>query len=72
MSPRIKKPKETEDGKSAGKSFKLNNNFLTDLKCFPETVEKLFQHPEDLYWLDLSFNNIDKIDEVSKVVACAT
>ncbi|OCT93471.1 hypothetical protein XELAEV_18016540mg [Xenopus laevis] len=56
--------KRCEDGKLLSQALRLNNNTLTDLKGFGETVEKLLGDPTQLSWIDLSFNDLSTIDSV--------
>lgn len=46
-------------------SLWLNNNVLTDLRDFSHVVSQLLEHPENLAWIDLSFNDLTSIDPVS-------
>lgn len=50
-------------------SLRLNNNVLTDLRDFKHAVSQLLEHPENLAWIDLSFNDLTSIDPVSPVRA---
>ena len=43
-------------------SLWLNNNVLTDLRDFSHVVSQLLEHPENLAWIDLSFNDLTSID----------
>ena len=58
---------KNEDGKYLTAGVKLSNNFLTDYSELHTCVEHLLPNPEHLQWLDLSFNEIKKIDKVSKI-----
>ncbi|XP_049745950.1 leucine-rich repeat-containing protein 51 isoform X1 [Loxodonta africana] len=51
-------------GKSLTQSLWLNNNVLNDLKDFSQVVSQLLEHPENLAWIDLSFNDLTSIDPV--------
>ena len=54
---------------STSTALRLNNNMLNSWEGFSETVGKLFvQHTEHLCWLDLSFNELRTIDDVSVCV----
>lgn len=57
--------KHSKSGKSVTQSLWLNNNVLNDLKDFNQVVSKLLVHPENLAWIDLSFNDLTCIDPVS-------
>lgn len=48
-------------------SLWLNNNVLNDLRDFNHVVSQLLEHPENLAWIDLSFNDLTCIDPVSPV-----
>ncbi|XP_008852293.1 leucine-rich repeat-containing protein 51 isoform X2 [Nannospalax galili] len=56
--------KHSKSGKSLTQSLWLNNNVLSDLKDFSQVVSQLLEHPENLAWLDLSFNDLTSIDPV--------
>ncbi|XP_075827765.1 leucine-rich repeat-containing protein 51 isoform X1 [Microtus pennsylvanicus] len=56
--------KHSKSGKSLTQSLWLNNNVLNDLKDFSQVVSQLLQHPENLAWIDLSFNDLTSIDPV--------
>jgi hypothetical protein len=57
--------RHSKSGKSLTQSLWLNNNVLNDLKDFNQVVSQLLQHPENLAWIDLSFNDLTTIDPVS-------
>lgn len=54
----------SKSGKPLTQSLWLNNNALNDLKDFNQVVSQLLQHPENLAWIDLSFNDLTTIDPV--------
>ncbi|XP_031243498.1 leucine-rich repeat-containing protein 51 isoform X4 [Mastomys coucha] len=54
----------SKSGKSLTQSLWINNNALNDLKDFNQVVSQLLQHPENLAWIDLSFNDLITIDPV--------
>ncbi|KAL1774222.1 Folate receptor alpha [Sigmodon hispidus] len=56
--------KHSKSGKSLTQSLWLNNNVLNDLKDFSQVTSQLLQHPENLAWIDLSFNDLTSIDPV--------
>ncbi|XP_021021887.1 leucine-rich repeat-containing protein 51 [Mus caroli] len=56
--------RHSKSGKSLTQSLWLNNNVLNDLKDFNQVVSQLLQHPENLAWIDLSFNDLTTIDPV--------
>ncbi|XP_033001798.1 leucine-rich repeat-containing protein 51-like isoform X2 [Lacerta agilis] len=54
----------SEGGRLLTQAIWLNNNTLGELTQFTETVGKLLEYPEDIYWIDLSFNDLPIIDPV--------
>lgn len=54
--------RHSRSGKSMTQSLWLNNNVLTDLRDFSHVVSQLLEHPENLAWIDLSFNDLTSID----------
>lgn len=56
-------PEEKPKSKSHG--IKLNNNSIGDLGTLRTTVETLFENPEGVYLVDLSFNEVATVDHVS-------
>uniref|UniRef100_A0ABI8A9K3 Leucine-rich repeat-containing protein 51 n=1 Tax=Felis catus TaxID=9685 RepID=A0ABI8A9K3_FELCA len=56
--------RHSKSGKSLTQSLWLNNNVLNDLKDFSHVVSLLLEHPENLAWIDLSFNDLSSIDPV--------
>ncbi|KAL0629565.1 Leucine-rich repeat-containing protein 51 [Plecturocebus cupreus] len=56
--------KRSKSGKSLTQSLWLNNNVLNDLRDFNQVASKLLEHPENLAWIDLSFNDLTSIDPV--------
>ncbi|XP_061003626.1 uncharacterized protein LOC133059899 [Dama dama] len=56
--------RHARSGKSMTQSLRLNNNVLTDLRDFNHAVSQLLEHPENLAWIDLSFNDLTSIDPV--------
>eukprot|EP00070_Physeter_catodon_P050137 XP_028357031.1 uncharacterized protein LOC114483883 isoform X2 [Physeter catodon] len=57
--------RHAKSGKSMSQSLWLNNNVLNDLRDFNHVVSQLLEHPENLAWIDLSFNDLTSIDPVS-------
>jgi Leucine-rich repeat (LRR) protein len=45
-------------------SIRLNNNFLTTLKEFPQALSDVLSQPMKLVFLDLSWNQLEKIEPV--------
>ena len=58
-------PKPVNDEKIKVKGVKLNNNTLSDISALPEALSTVIADINEITWLDLSFNNISKIPEVS-------
>nr|XP_012374342.2 transmembrane O-methyltransferase homolog [Dasypus novemcinctus] len=56
--------RHSKSGKSLTQSLWLNNNVLNDLRDFSQVVSQLLEHPENLAWIDLSFNDLTSIDPV--------
>ncbi|KAF5924553.1 hypothetical protein HPG69_004425 [Diceros bicornis minor] len=56
--------RHSKSGKSLTQSLWLENNVLNDLKDFNNVVSQLLEHPENLAWIDLSFNNLTSTDPV--------
>ncbi|KAM9079721.1 leucine-rich repeat-containing protein 51 isoform 3-T3 [Megaptera novaeangliae] len=56
--------RHAKSGKSMSQSLWLNNNVLNDLRDFNHVVSQLLEHPENLAWIDLSFNDLTSIDPV--------
>ncbi|XP_077197243.1 leucine-rich repeat-containing protein 51 isoform X3 [Paroedura picta] len=60
--PGLKPIKQTGEGRLLTQAVRLNNNTLSDLTEFTDIMKKLLEHPEDIYWIDLSFNDLPIID----------
>ncbi|KAM6159055.1 leucine-rich repeat-containing protein 51 [Rhynchocyon petersi] len=56
--------KHSKSGKSLTQSLWLNNNILNDLQDFSLVASQLLEHPENLAWIDLSFNYLASIDPI--------
>ncbi|XP_048348577.1 leucine-rich repeat-containing protein 51 [Sphaerodactylus townsendi] len=56
--------KRTEKGLLLTQSVRLNNNTLNDLAELTSIMTQLLDRPEDIYWIDLSFNDLPTIDPV--------
>lgn len=56
--------KKTDEGKVLSSAFKLNNSAIQDLNGFADVLSEILDKPEELSWIDLSFNEISKIDPV--------
>lgn len=63
-----KKVKKTEEGKICTTAVKFNNNTITDFNGMTDVLAHLLFQPEVLSSVDLSFNDISKIGNVSGVV----
>ncbi|XP_070554762.1 leucine-rich repeat-containing protein 51-like [Ptychodera flava] len=61
---RGKKLKRDEQGRFCTTALKLNNNMIDSWSGFDEVVNKLISNPDDLNWVDLSFNALSSIDDV--------
>lgn len=53
---------KNENGKFRSTTLKFNNNTLTDFEGFEGAIEFLIENPSDLSSLDLSFNDLLKLD----------
>ncbi|XP_062983969.1 leucine-rich repeat-containing protein 51 [Elgaria multicarinata webbii] len=62
--PGLKPIKQSEAGRMMTQAIRLNNNTLNDLTHFPEIVAQLVEYPEEIYWIDLSFNDLPTIDRM--------
>uniref|UniRef100_A0A8C8S6V0 Leucine rich transmembrane and O-methyltransferase domain containing n=1 Tax=Pelusios castaneus TaxID=367368 RepID=A0A8C8S6V0_9SAUR len=56
--------KRSPGGKLLTQAVRLNNNTINELTDFAATMEQLLEYPEELSWLDLSFNDLPTIDPV--------
>eukprot|EP00063_Salmo_salar_P095923 XP_014070758.1 PREDICTED: leucine-rich repeat-containing protein 51-like isoform X1 [Salmo salar] len=56
--------KRNAEKKFCSRSLRLNNNIITDLSGFNNTVSAFLSEPSQLAWVDLSFNDISHIDPV--------
>ncbi|XP_010892011.2 leucine rich repeat containing 51 [Esox lucius] len=56
--------KRNAEKKFCSRSLRLNNNTITELSGFNNTVSALLSEPSQLAWVDLSFNDISNIDPV--------
>ncbi|XP_054830841.1 leucine-rich repeat-containing protein 51 isoform X2 [Eublepharis macularius] len=62
--PGLKPIKQTQEGRLLTQAIRLNNNTLNDLTEFTDIMKQLLERPEDIYWIDLSFNDLPSIDPV--------
>ncbi|XP_038055233.1 leucine-rich repeat-containing protein 51-like [Patiria miniata] len=64
--PRVAKNSKSLEKNAEGKvntqTVKLNNNQLSEMAGLDVTFEKIVESPEEMTWLDLSFNDFSKID----------
>ncbi|XP_041734840.1 leucine rich repeat containing 51 [Coregonus clupeaformis] len=56
--------KRNAEKKFCSRSLRLNNNMITDLSGFNNTVSAFLSEPSQLAWVDLSFNDISHVDSV--------
>nr|CAI5839204.1 unnamed protein product [Callosobruchus analis] len=56
-----------EGKKFLTKSLWLNNNKLRNFKHVDELVEAVLEYPQELGWIDFSFNYITEIDEIANL-----
>lgn len=57
-------PQRGNDKKYLTRSIWLDNNKLKSIKHCDELVEALLEYPNELGWIDFSFNFITEIDQV--------
>ena len=70
--PQSGRPKQPEDAPGTGSGdrkhthagLRLNNNEFAAWDDFAHAVDEVVQDPQDLYWIDLSFNNFSTISAV--------
>jgi len=60
------KPQSEEDERVDATIVKLNNNQLQDISGLVAAFATVINCPENLTWIDLSFNNIKKIPNFKK------
>ncbi|CAM4337237.1 leucine-rich repeat-containing protein 51 [Lepidochelys kempii] len=60
----LKVIKRSAGGKLLTKAVRLNNNTINELTDFTSTMEQLLEYPDELSWVDLSFNDLPTIDPV--------
>ena len=61
----LPKYKNLNGSKIITEIVRLNNNTLHDLNGFEKVLETIVENPEDIAWIDLSFNTLSIIDDVS-------
>ncbi|XP_074650946.1 leucine-rich repeat-containing protein 51-like [Tubulanus polymorphus] len=54
---------EEDRRKSKSRCLRLHNNAIADLSTLISSADKLFEHPKEIGWLDLSFNELTSIDD---------
>nr|XP_019599876.1 PREDICTED: leucine-rich repeat-containing protein 51 isoform X3 [Rhinolophus sinicus]XP_019599878.1 PREDICTED: leucine-rich repeat-containing protein 51 isoform X3 [Rhinolophus sinicus]XP_019599879.1 PREDICTED: leucine-rich repeat-containing protein 51 isoform X3 [Rhinolophus sinicus] len=62
--PGLRPLRHSKSGKPLTQSLRLNNNVLNELRDFKQVLSQLLEHPENLAWIDLSFNDLTSIDPV--------
>ncbi|CAM5073036.1 unnamed protein product [Natator depressus] len=62
--PGLKVIKRSAGGKLLTQAVRLNNNTINELTDFTSTMEQLLEYPDELSWVDLSFNDLPAIDPV--------
>ncbi|XP_050781197.1 leucine-rich repeat-containing protein 51 [Gopherus flavomarginatus] len=60
----LKVIKRSAGGKLLTQAVRLNNNTINELTDFASTMEQLLEDPDELSWVDLSFNDLPTIDPV--------
>ena len=65
-----KTPPKNEEEKFLTRIVRFNNNFFSDLTKFRGVMDSLIVDPLLLSWLDLSFNSLTKVDDVSVEAIC--
>jgi hypothetical protein len=54
-----------EEGKYHCRCLKMNNNQIADIKGLVPALTKIIVDPSALSWIDISFNELTRIDPVS-------
>ena len=62
--PRGAKEKKADE-KYKSKCVKLNNNHFNELSGLMDSISQIVLEPVNISWIDLSFNDLQKIDPVS-------
>ncbi|XP_063162089.1 leucine-rich repeat-containing protein 51 isoform X2 [Candoia aspera] len=62
--PGLRAIQQARGGRLLTQAIRLSNNTLSDLTGFPDIMEKLLEFPREIYWIDLSFNDLPNIDPV--------
>ena len=60
--------KQQTSSKFKTNALRVNNNAITNFNGFESTIEGLLVNPDQLSWLDMSFNYLTTIDKVSFLV----
>ncbi|KAL9643500.1 hypothetical protein ABK040_010114 [Willaertia magna] len=58
---------EEKYSKFLGRGIKLSNNNLTNLAEFATVVNEVLETPEELSWLDLSYNNFSTLETIESL-----
>ena len=64
-SPRRSKHTEEEGAKSRSRSLRINNNNIQNIGSLKSVLDEKFENPANIAWIDLSFNELQKVDPVS-------
>uniref|UniRef100_F7CZP1 Leucine-rich repeat-containing protein 51 n=1 Tax=Ornithorhynchus anatinus TaxID=9258 RepID=F7CZP1_ORNAN len=56
--------RRSPEGKALTQALRLNNNALSDMNDLSQTLTQLLERPQDLAWIDLSFNDLSNIDPI--------
>ena len=62
-----KTPLKNDDNKYMTRVVRFNNNFFSELTKFRTVLDSIIADPMLISWIDLSFNTLSKIDEVSEL-----
>ena len=57
--------KQQTSSKFKTNALRVNNNAIANFNGFESTIEGLLENPDQLSWLDMSFNYLTTIDKVS-------
>ncbi|XP_078481874.1 leucine-rich repeat-containing protein 51-like isoform X1 [Ciona intestinalis] len=54
----------SRSGKAICNAIRMNNNSLNDINGLDKTVADIVENPDEIAWIDLSFNELNTIDKV--------
>ncbi|CAK8684196.1 leucine-rich repeat-containing protein 51-like isoform X2 [Clavelina lepadiformis] len=57
-------PKSPRTKKYSCNAIRLNNNSMSDMNGFDDTVQEIIENSDDVAWIDVSFNELQTIDKV--------